>query len=106
MTDGKGVEPEWRSSAPEHEVTDTPPASVDWLTGTCVNPVTDQGACGSCWAFAATAGVESSWCIDGNPLLKLSEQQVNSCANEPTYKNSGCNGGLAFYAWEYLVSNG
>lgn len=42
------------------------PASVDWLEEDVVNPAKDQGACGSCWAFATIAAVESAWAIAKN----------------------------------------
>jgi len=80
--------------------------TVDWRTarGGCVNPVQNQGSCGSCFSFAGTAAAESSHCIAGNGLIKLSEQQSVDCSNG--YGNSGCSGGLAFYVWNYMKGNG
>ena len=61
----------------------------DWTTGKCVAPVKNQGSCGSCWAFAATAALESAVCIKSNKLTLFSEQYMTSCDGS----NSGCNGG-------------
>ena len=39
------------------------PESMDWRTKKAVGPVKDQGGCGSCWAFAATASTEGLYAI-------------------------------------------
>jgi len=75
--------------------------SVDWRTKGAVNPVQNQGQCGSCWAFSSTAAMEGSHFINAGKLLKLSEQQLVDC--DP--KSDGCNGGLEMYAFEYLAKH-
>ncbi|OQR88395.1 cysteine protease family C01A, partial [Thraustotheca clavata] len=65
--------------------------NVDWTTSKCVNPVKNQGKCGSCWAFSATSAVESAHCIATGSLLDLAEQQVVSCEVEDG--QLGCDGG-------------
>jgi len=49
------------------------PDAVDWVTKGIVNPIKDQGRCGSCWAFASTAVMESMHAIKTGELLSLSE---------------------------------
>jgi len=56
------------------------PESVDWRTKGVVNPVQNQGQCGSCWAFSSTAAVESAHAIKTGNLLKLAEQQLVDCS--------------------------
>jgi C1A family cysteine protease len=75
--------------------------SVDWRAKGAVNPVQDQGQCGSCWAFSSTAAMEGEHFIKTGTLLKLSEQQFVDC--DP--QSSGCNGGLEMWAFEYAATN-
>jgi len=75
--------------------------TVNWNATGAVGPVKDQGDCGSCWAFAATATLESAHYIHTGELLSLSEQQLVSCTNTTQYGNWGCEGGLTEFAWLY-----
>ena len=63
------------------EVADLP-ESVDWSDK--INPAPTQGGCGDCWAFAATACVESQLAIaTGEDPVKLSETNVFECSPNP-----------------------
>lgn len=79
-------------------------SSIDWSTGSCMAPIQNQGQCGSCWAFASVAAVESAQCIAGGQksITKYSEQQLVSCDS----RNYACNGGAPTYAFQYIQQNG
>lgn len=57
------------------------PATVNWCTAGKCNPIQNQGACGSCWAFSAAAAMESARAIFHGSLVKLSEQNFVSCSS-------------------------
>jgi C1A family cysteine protease len=80
-----------------------PPTNWDWTKQGAVGSVKNQGACGSCWAFAITSSVEGVVKMAGGSLYDLSEQQLVDC-NTP--QNAGCNGGNLDYAFKYVISNG
>ena len=80
------------------------PQAVDWTTvPNIVNPVKNQGQCGSCWAFSATATTESANAIYRKMKVPdLSEQQLVSCSS--SQGNQGCNGGWPDWAFKYVIA--
>merc|ERR1712224_597793 len=75
---------------------------VDWTTKGAVNPIKNQGQCGSCWAFGTVASVEGINFIKNKKLVSLSEQQLVSCDKG----DHGCGGGLPDNAFKYVESTG
>jgi PKD repeat protein len=70
----------------------------NWITS-----VTNQGSCGSCWAFAATGATEAMVNVFFNQQLNLnlSEQEVLSCTGY-----GDCGGGYPHRALDYIKNNG
>jgi C1A family cysteine protease len=75
---------------------------IDWTTQGAVNPVQNQGQCGGCWAFAATASLEASYFNTQGKLLKFSEQASVDCDRG----NNGCGGGSPDTAMAFQKSSG
>jgi len=73
--------------------------TVDWVAAGYSTAVKNQGGCGSCWAYAAAAVIESMYLIkvggtSQTASLALSTQQMTSCCNAAYgYGSQGCNGG-------------
>lgn len=74
--------------------------AVDWTTRGAVNPIKNQGQCGSCWAFSTVGTLESAYQISAGTLYSLAEQQVVDCDKS----NSGCSGGWPHSAYDNYLS--
>jgi len=102
-----------KKRTPKGEVavdTTTLPESIDWRQHNAVNPVKNQGHCGSCWAFATSAILEGAHSVNTGELLSFSEQLWTDCVkgqsaygyiSEPEPCCAGCNGGDydASFSW-------
>jgi len=79
----------------------TYPASFDLRTQNRVTPVKNQGACGSCWAFATMASIESK--LKGptgtGPTTNYSEQHPNATHG---FDWAECAGGNDYISMAYL----
>jgi hypothetical protein len=77
--------------------------SVNWAS--MWDSVKNQGSCGSCWAFSATAAFEARYQLahgSKHADLSFAEQELVDCDTQ----SSGCNGGLMDFAFEYLQNKG
>jgi len=89
----------------ELEVSEEVASNVDWSTDrSVVNPVKDQGQCGSCWAFSAVGTVESAYALAAGKLGSYAEQQLVDC--DSTGGSQGCNGGFNQYGIQYIGQTG
>ncbi|WP_138485368.1 C1 family peptidase [Dyadobacter bucti] len=80
--------------------------NFDWRTFKKVSEVQDQGSCGSCWAFSATAAYEASYLIVNNAKINVSEQDLMNCAINGVVDAGDCIGGWTPDAFEYMLKNG
>ena len=79
--------------------------SVNWRKK--VTRVRDQGSCGSCWAFAASAAMESAYLIKDSSkydrkTIHVSEQQQVDCVDA----SAGCQGGWMHYSFKHAMTYG
>lgn len=91
----------WDDRAPRSDL----PTSFDWEEFVALQPVRNQGSCGSCWGFGVAAVTESLYRLVNfaDPLsqeLDLSEQELVSCS-----RYGSCSGGF-FTAFNYIRDRG
>jgi C1A family cysteine protease len=72
----------------------------DWRQNNGTTPVADQGACGSCWAFASNGAYEGNYRLKNGRSRNLSEQHLLDC-NPWGYS---CSGG--WWAFDFFINNG
>jgi len=99
---GYGIEGEER---PQLDIIEQEPVvrggtPVDWRSK--MGSVKNQGSCGSCWSFAATAAIEGRYAIKHGSKVVLAEQQMVDCSRS----NYGCGGGWPSTALQYIQSAG
>ena len=84
------------------KTTNAAPSSYDWRNQGRVSAIKDQASCGSCWAFATIANLEGLYYANKGVMKTFSEQMLVDCDTQ----DSGCNGGLMQYAFNWIKSNG
>tara|TARA_Y100000389_G_scaffold129174_1_gene126612 strand:+ start:100 stop:1614 length:1515 start_codon:yes stop_codon:yes gene_type:complete len=75
------------------------PWIVDWRPYS--THIFNQGECGSCWAVAVVAQVETAWKIAGGPLREYSTQHILDCVE----KSNVCNGGHPKDAYDRIMED-
>ena len=84
------------------------PRNFDWRKKSpgCINPIRNQGNCGSCWAFAVSEVLSDRYCLQSNANEKtvLSPQYLVSCVSSNNIQ--GCNGAVMYYVFKELENEG
>jgi C1A family cysteine protease len=67
-----------------------------------MNPIENQGQCGSCYSFATTAVIEAAYAIKKGININLSKQEIVDCSSYTL----GCSGGFFNTAVQYIMDQG
>jgi cathepsin B len=82
------------------------PTNFDIRTkyGSCIHPIRNQGACGSCWAHTTSEVMSDRFCISSGGAINvvLAPQYLVSC---DTY-DSGCEGGFGPTSFKFVLETG
>ncbi|RYY33383.1 hypothetical protein EON62_04280, partial [archaeon] len=80
------------------------PQSLDWRGLGAVEPVQDQGICGSCWSHGATAAISGAYFLKYGAMYVFSKQELIDCSWP--FGNNGCGGGEDFSGYQWIMQNG
>lgn len=69
-----------------------------------IRTISDQGACGSCWAISATAVLSDRVCITYGRNRRISSEDLLTCCGLGC--GLGCDGGYPSGAWKHFKNKG
>ena len=78
------------------------PETLDWSKADCTHEISNQGNCGSCWAFSVSSVVSDRCCLAGKDHGWLAPQELVSCDTG----NDGCDGGDRTIAMNFVGKRG
>jgi len=83
------------------------PTAFSWGHLDAISTPTDQGQCGSCWAYAAGAALNAHAEINNNSH-RYSFAQIVACTPNPQHcgGSGGCDGATVTLAYEYAMAAG
>lgn len=84
------------------------PENKTWASLQTFNHTPNQGACGSCWAIAASRVLEASAEIHTSNIRTFSAQQLVSCVPNPEKcgGDGGCRGATVELAYAWVMQHG